>query len=94
MGRQPNGLAAVAFQGCDLAEPFRFRLGFGLEKTSGLAQMGADRDNSDVCCCADMEEPQVLGVSWSQVVAHAVENVNIPSMTVADRARVCVDFHM
>ena len=29
-----------------------------------------------------MEEPQVLAVSWSQIVAHAAENVNIPSMTV------------
>jgi hypothetical protein len=30
--RQTYRLPAVALQGCDLAEPFRFRLGFGLEK--------------------------------------------------------------
>jgi hypothetical protein len=29
---QTYGLAPVALQGCDLAEPFCFRLGFGLEK--------------------------------------------------------------
>ena len=29
---QTYRLAPVALQGCDLAEPFRFRLGFGLEK--------------------------------------------------------------
>src|SRR5205823_8090140 len=31
---QANGLSPVALQGCDLTEPFCFRLGFGLEKFS------------------------------------------------------------
>jgi hypothetical protein len=54
--------------------------------------MGANRDNNDVCCCADMEKPQVLVVSWSQIVAHAAENVNIPSMTVAVGKSLCLVF--
>ena len=75
----------MAFQGCDLPEPFRFRIGFGLEKLPAFVKWTEIEIPGMGFAVAIFKDSETWSFHGREYTVKRLKNVNIKSTNGLDR---------